>query len=82
MESINKFEHKDRNGLLLEYGDNVYLKSYWKNMYLHEVVGFTKNYVVFLTFRICTYTVACSYTSLDKYFFCNQKIFSGVLVLG
>ena len=46
MESINKFEHKDRNGLLLEYGDNVYLKSYWKNMYLHEVVGFTKNYVV------------------------------------
>ena len=46
MEATNKFNHVDRNGLTLNYGDKVYLKCYWKDMYLHEVVGFTKNYVV------------------------------------
>lgn len=48
MEAKNNFKHVDRNGILLDYGDSVYLKCYWKNMYLHKVVGFTKNYVVCL----------------------------------
>lgn len=46
MTSENDFKHVDRNGLSLKYGDKVYLKSYWSNMHLHNIVGFTKNYVV------------------------------------
>lgn len=48
MEAINKFNHVDRNGLSLNYGDSVYLKSYWEQMYTHKIVGFTKNYVICL----------------------------------
>ena len=42
---INKEQVKDRNGLELKYGDKVYLKSYWSQMYLFTIIGFTKNYV-------------------------------------
>lgn len=44
----NKYKHKDRNGLDLKYGDKVFLKSYWKNMYLFTIIGFTNNYVACL----------------------------------
>lgn len=36
---------KDRNCLLLEYGDKVFIKTSWQNMYLFTIVGFTKNQI-------------------------------------
>lgn len=42
----NVSQMKDRNGLLLEYGDKVFLKCWMSNMYLFTVVGFTNNQVV------------------------------------
>lgn len=41
--NVNKM--KDRNGLLLEYGDKVFIKTGWQNMYLFTIVGFTKNQI-------------------------------------
>jgi hypothetical protein len=46
MEASNKFNHVDRNGLMLNYNDTVYIKSCWKEMYTHRIVGFTKYYIV------------------------------------
>ncbi len=45
MNYINEKNFKDRNGLELKYGDKVYLKSWWSQMYLFTIIGFTKNYV-------------------------------------
>jgi len=44
----NTYNHKDRNGLDLVYGDKVFLKSWWSKMYLFTVIGFTKTQVVCL----------------------------------
>lgn len=41
----NVNQMKDRNGLILKYGDKVFLKCWMSNMYLFTVVGFTNNYV-------------------------------------
>jgi len=46
MTAENIYNHLDRNNLPLKYGDKVFLKSCWSKMYLHEVVGFTKQYVI------------------------------------
>ena len=44
----NKFKHIDRNGLYLQYGDKVFIKSWWKTMYLFTIVGFTETQVACL----------------------------------
>ena len=44
--NVNKL--KDRNGLLLEYGDSVFIKTHWKHMYLFTIVGFAKDQVACL----------------------------------
>ena len=48
MNYINTQNFKDRNGLELKYGDKVYLKSHWSQMYLFTIIGFTKYYVACL----------------------------------